>query len=130
MPPLETMDRYQRAQYWPPVSKGRDGRWIVSDEAEGVDVRWVAKRKEVMNNQNEKIAIDVTVIADFEMEIGSIVWLGDSLDFGTGTGTTDYPTTDLMAIVHADVTTDLLNRYTRYENYAVRYNDLLPIRAR
>lgn len=130
MPPLETMDRHQRAQYWPPVGVDRNGRKVVSDEAQSIWVRWVTKRKEVMNNQNERIAIDVTVIADFEMAVGAIVWLGDSLDFGTGTGTTDYPQTNLMQVVHADVTTDLMNRYTRYENYAVRYNDLLPLRAR
>lgn len=128
MPPLETMDRHQTAQYWPPVGHDRQGRQLVSDEPIQLRVRWINKRREAMNSKNERIAVDVSIVADRALDVGGILWLGDRDEFGTGTGTDDYPQTNLVQVMAMDVTTSLCNKYTRYEAMCVRYNNLLPLR--
>lgn len=128
MPPLETMDRRQTAQYWPKIGVDRQGKMLVADVPTELKVRWINKRREALNAKNERVGVDVGVITDRPLVIGSILWLGEQDDFGTGTGTTDYPQTDLVQVMAMDVTTSICNKYTRYEALCVRYTDLLPLR--
>lgn len=128
MPPLETADRHQTAQYWARIGVDRNGRVLVADEPVELQVRWVNKRREALNAKNERIAVDVTIVTDRELEIGSILWLGEQDDFGTGTGTDDFPQTDLVQVMAMDKTTSLCNKFTRYEALCVRYTNLLPLR--
>lgn len=128
MPPLETMDRHQTAQCWLKIGTDRQGRMLVADEPIELTVRWIDKQREALNAKNERIAVDVTVVTDRRIETGSIMWLGDQDEFGTGTGTDDYPQTNLVQVMAMDVTTSLCNKYTRYEALCVRYNNLLPLR--
>lgn len=128
MPPLETADRHQTAQYWPRIGVDRNGMVLVADVPTELKVRWVNKRREALNAKNERIAVDVTIVADRDLAIGSILWLGEQDDFGTGTGTSSYPNTDLVQVMAMDHTTSICNKFTRYEALCLRYTNLLPLR--
>lgn len=128
MPPLETADRWQKAQYWARIGVDRNGRVLVADEPTELDVRWVNKRREALNAKNERISVDVTIVTDRDLKIGSILWQGERDDWGTGTGTDDFPQTDLVQVMAMDHTTSICNKYTRYEALCVRYTNLLPLR--
>lgn len=128
MPPLETMDRMQRAQVWRRNGVDRQGRFTVADEPDAIMVRWVDKQRERLSPKNERIGVDVTIVSDEVLRVGDILWKGDRDEWGTGTGTDDFPDTDLVQVMAMDVTTSICGKFTRYEAACVRYTNLLPLR--
>lgn len=124
MPTLEQLDRYQKAVYWPYVSTDDYGEAVVG-VAQELTVRWVNRRREVLDANGNTVSIDATVITDREIAIGSRMWLG-SIDDLPGTGSADPPTSNIMTVVAYNKTPSLLARETHHEVLLSRDTNTLP----
>jgi len=118
MPPLETLDRHQKAVLWAFDSVDAFNEPIVEQPVE-IDVRWVEKRQESVDSQGTPIAIDATVTVDREIAVGSIMWKG-TLDRVPATFT------DLKVVAAYNETPDIKNRNVRREVKLTAWNNTLP----
>ena len=136
MSSIETSDLHQDAALWTPSTVDRYGERRVNPpvpllQSTMTGVRWLNKRRDVLDSQGNKVSTDAVVIAAREIVVNSLMWLG-SLDdladdgYGTGTGTSDGPRSDLYEVISSDVTPDLKNRFTRWEMGLKRYKNRLP----
>jgi hypothetical protein len=124
MPPLETMDRRQKALYWEKTGDTRNATPKLA-AAEEVDVRWSWNRNVVPDATGLNVAVDARVVLDFDPPPGSVLWQGALADCPTVDGD-PVPAGDLYEVVTTAKTPDLKNRFVRYEATVRRYSDSLP----
>lgn len=121
MPPLESMDRHQKAVLW--VATGNTNRYgqeFVSDPVE-ITVRWVNRRSVGRDPQGNRVSLDASVVAARVIPLGSRMWEGELADFlGTGSAGDD---TDVMYVRTSDVAKSLKGMHTRYEYGLSRNKD-------
>lgn len=125
MPPLEEMDRHDTAVLWPATGLDRYGKPTIGSPVEltpedGTGVRWVAKKKQIMSPQGQPVGVDVTVILDREVPIGSKMWKGALEDWD------DEAQTDVMEVVAYEGAEDLKGRHTTHSVMLKRHGDDLP----
>lgn len=123
MPPLEEMDRYQDALYWPTTGTDQYGQPVHDFTAGAVvclKVRWVNKRRLSSDAQGSPITIDASVVSNRELTVGSLMWLGKLADTP---GTSETPESDLMIVVGYDHAMDIKGRKTRREALLQRYKN-------
>lgn len=90
MPPIETIDRHQKALLWAIIGYDSYGQPQVSATPVEIDVRWEWKHAEEKATERYEVAIDAMVVVDREIEEGSNMWLGSLSDwYGTGSAGID-----------------------------------------
>jgi hypothetical protein len=121
MPPLEDMDRTDRATYWAKVGDTDQGNPIVAAGV-GLDVRWVEGQQEAVDLRGDVIAYDATVGVAMNQIIlvDSIMALGEPEDFA-GTG---YH--ELFQVKKILATKDLKGRFTKRTAVLQRFMGELP----
>lgn len=124
MPPLETMDMYDRAVLMEFVRQDDDGQ-IIAREAEEIDCRWEDGQSEAIDPQGNVIRIDATVVVDRFVPVDSILWKGEAVDwYGTGSGGGSDP--ELMRVVRSPHVPDLKGRHVRRALLLQRYRGTKP----
>lgn len=123
MPPLESVDLWQDAVYWPPGAPDRYNEPTRGSPVQ-IEVRWVWQDRKTTNAQGEEIETSATVITDREIPIGSFMVLGTLSDWlGTGSAGADDA---LMEVVTEQQTPDLKARNTRYQYGLSWFRDTPP----
>ena len=118
MPPLESLDLYDRAVLMEFISQDDYGQPLVR-EAEEIDCQWEEAQSESRDPQGNVIAIDATVVVDREVPTDSIIWKGELVDWlGTGSGGGDDPI--LMRVARVGAIHDLQGRDFRRVLYLQR----------
>jgi hypothetical protein len=128
MPPLETSDLYQDAVLWPFAGADRYGQFTVSTPVPLL-VRWVWKQTEMLDPQNNTIAVDATAVVDLDIRVGSIMWAGclDDLNLvGTGPPPVASSPPDLYEVKAFNKTYDLRGRDVRRTLGLMKYRNKLP----
>lgn len=119
MPPLESLDLYDRAVLMEFISQDDYGQPLVR-EAEEIDCQWEEAQSESRDPQGNVIAIDATVVVDREVPTDSIIWKGELVDWlGTGSGGGDDPI--LMRVARVGAIHDLKGRDFRRVLYLQRF---------
>lgn len=126
MPAFEVMDMQQDAVLWRKTGSTEYNVTIVS-AAESLKVRWVNKRREIVDSKGNTIATDAQVVSCEDIPIGSIMWEGCYDDLSSGTGSTPVPTGNLMIVVTHDRASDIKNRVTRRTYNLMRYQDVIQV---
>lgn len=121
MPHQELAYRKQKAVLWPLEGTDGYGQPVVSDAAVELDVRWVAKRSEVLDPQGRTIAVDATAVVDREIAVGSSMWLGELAAFDP-----DDEDNDVMEVKAYNETPDIKNRVARRTVGLLRRGESLP----
>lgn len=126
MPAIETADLLQTAVLWEaaPANRHGDPQVIAAVELNArnmTGVRWILKRRDILDSQGNKVAVDGTVVASRSIPPNSLLWLGRLADVPEG-----GPTSDIMEVITNDVTPDVKVRNNRYEHSIKRYRDALP----
>ena len=118
---LETDHLLQKAVLWETVSFDEYGKQTVSSATE-LDVRW--EQGLLLGQSPESAASDVsgTVYVDQEVELRSILWLGEEDDLPADIANI----TNLRQVMDVKIIPDLKNRNTRYALLLSKYNDTLP----
>lgn len=82
MPPIETVNLYQRAVLWEPTGIGQFGNPTVAVAASGVEicVRWEEKLSEEVGPDGTPVATPDLVFVDRVIAIGSQIRLGAKAD--------------------------------------------------
>jgi hypothetical protein len=86
---LALAERTQDAVLWMAASgiTDRHGRFKVGEPVD-IQVRWDDSKREMLDAQGNKIAVDAAAIVDRVITVGSRLWLGTLADYvGTGSGT-------------------------------------------
>jgi hypothetical protein len=113
MPPLETADRYQQAQVWLATGFDDQGERTVAAAPVTLDVRWVEGRAEAPDPLGNTVSVDVTVVVDRDIALGSIFRLAG----GDGT---------YYEAVGGRTTPDIKNRNIRRTLGLRRFRQTLP----
>ncbi len=128
MPALEVTDLNQLALLWPATGFDSFGQPVVGAPVE-IPVRWLTKRREVLDAKGDKIALDATAVVRQEVPMGSHVWLappgtrkGQALNVWYGTGSSGVPN-ELMEVKTFNLTPDLKARNQRRELGLMRLHD-------
>lgn len=123
MPPLETLDRRQRAVLWPAVGVDQYGRTTHGAPRE-IAVRWVEKRHNVLLPSGDTVPSDAIAVVAEEVRVGSLLALGAlTLWMGSGSGDDDN---NLHEVIAASTTPDIKNRNTRRTLTLMKYRDAAP----
>lgn len=124
MPSIERRERFQKAVLWEKTDGFDDyGRPRVSSPVQ-IHVRWKYVRKQSVNKEGVPIAVDATVVVDRYIPEGSILWLGELIDW-VGTGSNDNEN-QLMEVLTFHNTPDIRNRHTRRTVDLAFYKSVLP----
>lgn len=116
---IETTRRRQYAVLWAAGTTYTEiGRKKVQ-RAVQVEVRWEEKQTDAMNAHGESIRIDATVVVDQDVEIGSLMWLGELADWTSSSG-------DIYEVVSFSKVPNLKQTRLRRVVGLVRYSDSLP----
>lgn len=127
MPPLERTDCKQDALYWERTGWDREVNPVTADPV-ALKVRWVNKRREVIDRHGNTIALDATAVVKQEVADGSLMWLGTLAEWqGTGSGLVEN---QLMQVVWFDSATDIKHRvaagHVRRTVGLMRFRDAVP----
>lgn len=122
MPAFETMDLYDRAQYWPRASVDRYGA-LVPGTREEISVRWNTNRRVVPGPQGEPLTLEADVVVDRDVSPGDVLWHGELADWlGTGSGDAQA---ELMEVVGFRPTDDIKHRNVRRTVSVMRFRGTL-----
>lgn len=121
MPDHERRDLYQIAVLWSKVRNDRHGAPVVGAPVE-IPVRWNDKRRESTDKDSAVISVDATVVVERQIAVGSNMWLGELEDWlGTGSGSGDAVTDDVMQVISYNETLDIKGRCSRREVSLMRF---------
>lgn len=127
MPDYQTAHRLQYAVLWEFVRADSHGEPVVAAPVE-LEVRWVAKRREMIGPEGTPVAVDATAVVNRDVVVGSIMWLGKKVDLPAGTssfgGELDAET--LMQVVAMNRTSDIKQRAVRRTAALVRFRGTVP----
>lgn len=123
MPPFETMDRPQRATYWPRSGVNSLGQPVVGSPVE-LSVQWDNRSSEQLDRDGNSVMMDATMFSDRALLMNSIVRQG-TLAQWQGTGSAIVPE-QLMEIKTVNITPDIKGRNNVYFYGLMRWNDALP----
>jgi hypothetical protein len=123
VPVPEYADLRQFAVWWQAISTNRYGQQVVDPQTVPHEVRcrWVEILKESLDPKRRVVGIDVDLITDFAIPMGSIVWLGKLDDIAPGT----VPS-PLFEVVTNDSGVDIKARIYRYQYGLKRFNAVVP----
>lgn len=124
MPALETMDLYQRAVLWTSAGWDGFGQPKVNSPVE-ISVRWLDKKRNILDADGGTIALDVQVIAAQTIPVNSLLWLGTLVQFNIA-NVGSNPTLEICQVKVFNVSPDIKNRFKRYDYGLMRYKDHLP----
>jgi hypothetical protein len=120
MPTPETDYLFQKAVLWSAtageIDDDNDQMVAAADE---IDVRWENVDKQSIDPQGNVVAISASVVADQEIPIGSIMWLGKLKDIAD-------PPVDLMEVITSKSIPDIKGRETRRTYGLARFSNTLP----
>lgn len=119
MPHQEEAFRKQKAVYLEANGADNYGKSKL-DAAVELDVRWVAKQRQVITKEGKEVTSDVSVTLDQDVVVDGIMWLGELDDFD------EDDTDDLFRVIAFDKTPDIKARVYKRTAYLVRFNDALP----
>jgi hypothetical protein len=124
MPDIETSDLLQQAMYWRANGvTGVSGEMKVEAGIE-IPVRWEDAYREVIGPSGQKIGLTADVMADRDIKLGSILWLGSLEEWSnTGSGADE---TELYQVITKEVTPDIRAINTRWKLGLMRYRHSLP----
>ena len=127
MPPLETLDMYQRAVVIPKLGVDRYNETVRGEPRE-VTVRWIEGRVELADAEGTPLIFDALVIADERFPQGTLMWLGELSEwYGTGSGSANQTDEDeLHEVQLSRVTPDLKARNKHYHHGLVFYKGTVP----
>jgi hypothetical protein len=118
MPAIEGQFRCQKAVYW--AASGINDYGVPTlDSPVEIDVRWDEGRTESINSQGSPVALDVQVVVDQDMVIGSVMWLGYLDDLPS-------PLTSLYDVVQFSKVPDVKGREFRRTVSLKKHGDSLP----
>lgn len=117
MPDFETMDRIHHAVHWPKVGAGTRAQQY-RGAPQQLMVRWVEARTDAVAADGHKVAADVTLLADRELQLGDFLWKGRLREF--------TEPADVFWVVWRGIYPDVKGRFTRYEYKLARYRSTLP----
>jgi hypothetical protein len=129
MPPLEVSDLNQQAILWPFTGYDRYSQPVLGTPVL-IPVRWITKRRRVLDAKGNTIDLDAEAVVDRQIDIGSVMWLatGDALaDWfgvlsywaGTGSGLTDDERCEVKIYSEAS---DVKGRFVRRTVGLVRFH--------
>lgn len=119
MPPLESLDLYDRAVLMEYIRQDDYGQPLVR-EAEEIDCQWEDTESESRDAKGNVITIDATVVVNREIPVGSIIWQGEIVDWlGTGSGGGSDPV--LMRVASVSAIHDIKARFYRRVLYLQRF---------
>lgn len=126
MPPLETLDRYEDAVYWPKDGEDQDGSTLIGDAVQ-LKVRWNWTRRELRMPDNQTVLIEAEVITDRDLIINSIIWQGHEDDLPPGTSWAGEGH-ELFEVVSGERTRDLkgIAAHTFRSYNLIRHKGALP----
>jgi len=84
-----------------------------------LDVRWEEKQTDALNARGETIKVDVTVVVNQDITVGSLMWLGAKDDLPS-------PVTDLKEVVSFSKTPNIKGTKFRRVVGLIRYSNSLP----
>jgi hypothetical protein len=128
MPPLERMDFHDRAMMWEVQRYDRHGNQLVAEPVE-LRCRWEEKQIEMLDDQGQRIVVDVILATTQNIPNGSLMWEGSEEDLEDEVGTGLVPTDNIYEVIARDRGKDLKGRVTRYEFGLKRFKDVLPDRV-
>ncbi len=113
MPAPELSHQYQAAVYWAMTANSSDGYGQPTlDAPEEIRCRWDDTKRDVLDAQGMRVAVDATAYVDREITVGSELWLGQLDDWlGTGDGPGLDDPVDVMVVKTYNATPDVRNRY-------------------
>ena len=114
MPAPERSDLLQYAILWPilAVIDGEPKLGPVVELAPPTNgVRWNSSRSEAKDSKGQKVSLDATAVVNQKIDVDSLIWLGSLAEwYGTGSGTSSVPDTEVMQVVSYKEVPDLKNR--------------------
>jgi hypothetical protein len=127
MPAFETIDRNDDAVIWAALATGNPSDFDESGERKvsagaAIKVRWSFVNREAVDPKGNTIAIDVDLIVNQDVTIGSVFWLG--LLSALPSPVTDV--TNLYQCVTFEKLDDLRGRVSKRSCGLVRYSNDLP----
>jgi len=118
MPPLEEMDRHQKAVLLEYTGLDSESERTFAAPVE-IDVRWTWTRSYSTDAQGNKIALDAKVVTGQQVPVGSLMYLGTEDEWlGTGSASND---SELCEVAVERTGTDIKHRFTRYSYSLKRY---------
>lgn len=114
MPPLETMDRTDRAVLWAFARWQGDGEPVVSSPVD-VTVDWSWDKRDGRAPDGTRVSYDATAYTDRAVAVGSLMTLGCVRDLPAGTAQDDQ--TDLYQVVGYGTDKDLKGRTRHRAHY-------------
>lgn len=115
MPAPETDRRYQAAVLFPATGVDRYGQPTMGSPRE-IRVDYDDSKRDVLNSQGQRIAVDGVALVIEHIDIGSELWLGELSDWlGTGSGSAMTTPIDVLVVKTYTETPDVKNRYKTRE---------------
>ncbi len=125
MPDPSVSRLYQPAVLWTAAGADAYGQKKVHPPIE-IRVRWNTARTEALTAEGTTITLDATAIVPHKIEPGSLMWLGELVDwYGTGSGSM-WPPDELMEVKMYQEVPDMKNRYAHRNIGMMRYREGLP----
>lgn len=115
MPATELSHRYQAAVLWRKAGMNRYGEPTLHPPEE-IRVDWDDTKREVLDSNGQRVAVDAAALVDRDIAVGSEMWLGElALWLGSGTGSGAALPVDVMVVKTFNSTPDFRNRYKTRE---------------
>ena len=127
MPHMEQAYRRQRAVLWEATGATDEFSQPTLSAPVEIIVRWVNKRKEMIDPQGNKVSVDATAVVNQAVPIGSEMWLAplvtdSALDQWYGTGSAGQDS-GVMQVIADNFTPDIKNRVNRRTVGLMKFKD-------
>lgn len=111
----------EKAVLWPAAGVDNYGIPQVTSPQE-IDVEWPRGFSESNSNQDSKESSSDTVVTDFDVALGSLLWYGAYIDLPAGTANPS----PIYQVVSRNIAPDIKGRSYRYTLTVTRYSNTLP----
>lgn len=122
MPPMEQQSRTTKVVYWASAGFDNYGEYKITEDAIQLVVRWNAVKSEAKDAKGKTISIVVEIIADRQLEIGSIIWVGRLLSLPDPLS----GIANLYQLMTVDITTSVCGKFTYYGYGLAKFSNSLP----